>query len=71
MSRSYTYSRDLNAGCFQCWGSDGHWHGPNAQGLAARHHDATGHQTWVDVYMSIRYGADPTEKIPTEKKKRQ
>ena len=53
-------ARDLVAGCFQCWGSDGHWFGNNAQGVAARHHDATGHTTWVDVSMSIRYGHDST-----------
>jgi hypothetical protein len=55
--RSYRYSRDVMAGCFQCWGSDMHWHGNNAQAVAARHHDSTGHETWVDVAMTIRYGA--------------
>ncbi len=33
-----------------------HWFGNNAQAVAARHHDATGHMTWVDIAMSIRYG---------------
>jgi hypothetical protein len=37
------------------------WNGKNAQGVAARHHDATGHQTWCDVYMSITYGEKPAE----------
>jgi len=55
--RRYSYSRDVIAGCFECWGSDGHWTSKNAQALAARHHDATGHETWCDVNMSIRYGA--------------
>ena len=50
-------SRDLIAGCFQCKGSDFIWNGKNAQGVAARHHDATGHTTWVDVNMMIRYGS--------------
>ena len=49
-------SRDVSAGCFECHGSDPMWRGPNAQGVAARHHDAHGHTTWCDVYMSIRYG---------------
>jgi hypothetical protein len=54
-------SRDVMAGCFDCHGSDAVWYGPNAQGLAARHHDATGHATWADVNMCVRYGK--TEEI--------
>jgi hypothetical protein len=49
-------SREVLAGCFQCNGSDYMWQGPQAQGTAARHHDATGHETWADVHMSVRYG---------------
>lgn len=52
---SYTVSRDVIAGCFQCKGTDYIWHGKNAQGVAARHAKAHGHETWVDVNMSIRY----------------
>jgi hypothetical protein len=52
----YSVARDVVAGCFDCWGSDGHWHGANAQGVAARHHYATGHQTWADVSLSVIYG---------------
>lgn len=64
---SYSYSRDVIAGCFTCWGSDGHWHGPNAQGVAARHHKAHGHPTWVDVNMTIYYGKDgAAKKEPTK-----
>jgi hypothetical protein len=59
--RSYRCGRDVNAGCFQCKGSEMIWNGKNAQGVAARHHDATGHQTWCDVYMSITYGEKPAE----------
>lgn len=66
--------RDVMAGCFQCWGSDAHWKGPNAQGVAARHHDATKHDTWVDVYMTVRYGRnvgqDQLEKEKAEKKQK-
>lgn len=54
--RKYRYSRVVTAGCFQCWGVEGHWFGNNAQGVAVRHHDATGHRTWVEVGMSIVYG---------------
>lgn len=55
--RVTTTSRDVLGGCFVCK-ADGMaiWRGGNAQGVAARHHDATGHQTWCDVAMSIRYG---------------
>jgi hypothetical protein len=63
MSRHYSYSRDVTAGCFDCWGSDAHWTTKNAQALAARHHDATGHHTWVDVYMGIRYGTDKDKRV--------
>lgn len=49
--------RDVQAGCFVCHGSDAHWFGPNAQAVAARHHDATGHPTWADVVLLVRYGA--------------
>lgn len=54
--RDYTYSRDVRAGCFDCHGGEPMWTAKNAQGLAAQHHDRTGHTTWVDVYMCIRYG---------------
>ncbi len=62
LGRRYYVSRDVLAGCWQCWGGDYHWHGPNAQAVAARHHDATGHTTWVDVNMSIQYGEDRDDK---------
>jgi hypothetical protein len=58
--RKTRVGHSVNAGCFQCWGSDAHWTGKNAQGVAARHHDATGHQTWADVYMTVKYGDEPT-----------
>ena len=54
--RKYSVGRTIIAGCFDCWGSDGHWFAKNAQGVAARHHDATGHTTWADVTLSIQYG---------------
>lgn len=61
-------SRDLNAGCFVCHGSEPRWTGPNAQALAAQHHDRTKHQTWCDVHLSIRYGsnADDDRQIDLE-----
>lgn len=57
MRRTRT-SRNVIAGCFVCAGSDAMWTSPNAQGVAARHHDATGHSTWADVAMMIRYGEE-------------
>ena len=50
-------SRNVLAGCYQCGGDHYLWDRPNAQGVAARHHDATGHTTWVDVVLHITYGS--------------
>ncbi|MBW3099281.1 hypothetical protein [Pseudohoeflea coraliihabitans] len=44
------------AGCFVCNGSDAMWTSKNAMALAARHHDATGHETWADQTLTVRYG---------------
>lgn len=57
MSRDTSTSRDVTAGCFTCGGCEAIWQGGQAQGTAARHHDATGHPTWCDVVMSVRYGS--------------
>lgn len=57
-------SRDVRAGCFTCHGTDAFWLTPNAQALAALHHDKTKHPTWCDVHLSIHYGreqADPRQ----------
>ena len=59
-------SRDVRAGCFVCGGSDALWIGGNAQGVAARHYDATKHVTWTDVYMSVRYGEDVADDRQTD-----
>ena len=56
MKRPTHRSRDIVAGCFICKGTAPIWTAANAQALAAKHHDATGHQTWCDIVMSIRYG---------------
>ena len=61
MSRVTATSRDVMAGCFVCHGVEAHWRGPQVQGLAARHHDITGHPTWCDVQMSVRYGRAPAD----------
>lgn len=58
MGRRYSYSMSVIAGCFECHGTDGHWFAANAQAVAAKHHDKTGHTTWVDSTIGIRYGAD-------------
>ena len=63
MRRTST-SRSVIAGCFVCNGSDYLWSGPSAQGTAARHHDASGHETWADVAMSVRYGSPSDEQPP-------
>ena len=46
------------AGCHQCHGTEAQWSGKNALAVAARHHDATGHTTWCEQVMSVRYGPD-------------
>lgn len=68
MRRTST-SRTVHAGCFTCNGSDAMWFGPQSQGTAARHHDATGHPTWADVAMSVFYGEDhrPDPSVPAPK----
>jgi hypothetical protein len=56
MSRP-TYTRhDVRAGCHECHGGEAHWYDKNAQGVAARHHDAIGHRTWVEVSLAVHYG---------------
>lgn len=64
--RKYSYNRLVRAGCYQCDGSNLKWHGPNAQGVAARHHDATGHDTWVEVGLMIWYGEKPDDPFREE-----
>jgi len=60
-SRLTSTSRDVRAGCFVCHGTDARWYGGQAQGTAARHHDATGHATWSDVILSVRYGREEAD----------
>jgi hypothetical protein len=64
MPRPTATSRDVRAGCLTCHGGDARWHGPQAQGQAALHHDRTQHPTWCNVTMTVRYGqaqADPRQ----------
>lgn len=43
------------AGCFVCSGSDAIWTSKNAMAVAARHASSTGHETWADQSLSVRY----------------
>lgn len=45
------------AGCFVCFGVEAKWTAANAMATAARHHDATGHETWADQILTVRYGS--------------
>lgn len=54
--RTRSISMTLQAGCLICHGDKAHWLGRNAQAVAARHHDTTGHRTWVDTSARIIYG---------------
>lgn len=56
MTRVKSTDRKIAAGCHTCHGTPPHWTGPNAQGLAALHHDRTGHRTWCTIEQSITYG---------------
>ena len=53
--RRTTTSVNVMAGCFQCNGQDAIWTGANAMAVAARHADATGHETWADQHLMVRY----------------
>lgn len=52
------------SGCYQCGGADARWHGKNALALAARHHDSSGHTTWCEQVMSVRYGPGMGDDTP-------
>ncbi len=61
MTRVKSTYRLIAAGCKTCHGVAPHWTGPNAQGLAAQHHDRTGHRTWCNVTLSITYGREEAD----------
>ena len=44
------------AGCRICHAGNAHWFGKNALAVAARHHDTTGHPTWCEQAIIVRYG---------------
>lgn len=44
-----------------CWNCAFHAHGKNALGLAAQHHDRTGHYITIDASGSIAYGESPED----------
>lgn len=54
--RTRSITMTLQAGCTVCHGDKVHWLGRNAQAVAARHHDATGHRTWVNASSRMTYG---------------
>ncbi|MNJ44881.1 hypothetical protein D3C77_399510 [compost metagenome] len=56
MKRRSDTTRQVRAGCTVCHGDRAHWLGRNAVGLAARHHDATGHRTWCEQAIRTVYG---------------
>ena len=61
LERQTATARDLRAGCFVCHGTTARWTSPNAQALAAQHHDRTRHATWCDIALSVRYGRAPAD----------
>lgn len=54
MRQRYTHVTVM-AGCFTCNGSDALWLTRNAMALAAKHADTTGHETWADQVLQVRY----------------
>lgn len=62
MTRSTWVARDVRAGCHTCHGGDARWFHKGAQGTAAQHTDATGHETWVEVSLHVTYtDGDPPQ----------
>ena len=53
-----TVRRTVIGGCLDCFGSDVHWQGDDAENAAAEHHAATGHKTWSDCMTTTRWGCD-------------
>lgn len=56
MKRLSDTTRQVRAGCFECHNGQPHWLGRNAAGVAARHHDATGHRTWCEQAIRTVHG---------------
>ncbi len=56
MRRTRSSLASVMASCCVCYGSDAVWRQRNALALAARHHDATGHETWAEQVIVVRYG---------------
>lgn len=56
LTRVGVTTRELRAGCYVCHGDKARWTSSNAQALAAQHHDRTGHPTWCDIALAVRYG---------------
>ena len=62
MRRTATALLDVRAGCFVCHGKyEAGWFARNSLGVAARHHDSTGHPVWVEQVTGIWYGKEAEE----------
>ncbi len=44
------------AGCSVCNDGEAQWFANNAQAVAAKHYDLTGHPTWVNLTLDFWYG---------------
>jgi hypothetical protein len=56
VNRKTSTSLTVIAGCFTCNGSEYIWSSKNGLALAAKHHDKTGHPTWADQTLMVKYG---------------
>jgi len=48
--------RNVRAGCVACFGTTARWTSANAQAVAAKHHNHTGHTTWYHIDELGGYG---------------
>jgi hypothetical protein len=54
----------MRGGCFVCHGDKTHWTAKNTVGVAARHHDVTGHETWIVVQICTTYSKSFSKRKP-------
>ena len=64
MRTTYTGVMGANAWCETC---SKHWQSRNAIGVAARHHDATGHYVQFEQIITGSYGEPPAVRLPATK----
>ena len=64
-------SVSMRGACYVCHGTEPHWQAKNTVGVAAKHNQTTGHETWVDIEISVTYPARKAKNKPTASDKEQ